>query len=78
MFAQLWDRHIISDIHLTMAQGFSVQTCGRFYDVVGAVCGIIRSHPLQVLALIAMEPTMGPSVDGLNDKRPRCFARCRL
>ncbi|AKN16384.1 glucose-6-phosphate 1-dehydrogenase [Mycobacterium haemophilum DSM 44634] len=71
--AQLWDRHSISEIHLTMAEDFGVEARGKFYDAVGAVRDVVQNHLLQVLALIAMEPPVGPSADDLNDKKTEVF-----
>ncbi|BCO34755.1 glucose-6-phosphate dehydrogenase [Mycobacterium heckeshornense] len=71
--AELWDRHSISEIHLTMAEDFGVEERGKFYDAVGALRDVVQNHLLQVLALVAMEPPVGPSADDLNDKRVEVF-----
>ena len=71
--AQLWDRHSISEIHITMAEDFGVEDRGKFYDAVGTVRDVVQNHLLQVLALVAMEPPVGPSADDLNDKKAEVF-----
>ncbi|EUA50474.1 glucose-6-phosphate dehydrogenase, NAD binding domain protein [Mycobacterium xenopi 3993] len=71
--AELWDRHSISEIHITMAEDFGVEERGKFYDAVGALRDVVQNHLLQVLALVAMEPPVGPSADDLNDKRVEVF-----
>lgn len=71
--AELWDRRSISEIHITMAENFGVEDRGKFYDAVGAVRDVVQNHLLQVLALVAMEPPVGPSADDLNDKRAEVF-----
>ncbi len=71
--AKLWDRNSISEIHLTMAEDFGVEDRGKFYDAVGAVRDVVQNHLLQVLALVAMEPPVGPSADRLNDKKAEVF-----
>jgi glucose-6-phosphate 1-dehydrogenase len=71
--AELWDRDTISEIHITMAEDFGVQDRGRFYDGVGTLRDVVQNHLLQGLALVAMEPPVGPSADDLNDKKAEVF-----
>jgi glucose-6-phosphate 1-dehydrogenase len=71
--AELWDRHSISEIQITMAEDFGVEDRGKFYDAVGALRDVVQNHLLQVLALVAMEPPVGPSADDLNDKKAEVF-----
>ncbi len=71
--AELWDRHSISEIHITMAEDFGVEDRGKFYDAVGALRDVVQNHLLQVLALVAMEPPVGPGADDLNDKKAEVF-----
>src|ERR1700749_1567262 len=66
---ELWDRHVISEIQITMAEDFGVDDRGKFYDGVGALRDVVRKHLLQVLAGVAMEPPVGPSADDINDKK---------
>ncbi|OBK49350.1 glucose-6-phosphate dehydrogenase [Mycobacterium kubicae] len=71
--AKLWDRDTISAIHITMAENFGVDDRGKFYDAVGTLRDVVQNHLLQVLALVAMEPPVGPSADDLNDKKTEVF-----
>ncbi len=71
--AQLWHRGCISEIHITMAEDFGVEDRGKFYDAVGTLRDVVQNHLLQVLALVAMEPPVGPSSDDINDKRAEVF-----
>ncbi|MBW0018777.1 MAG: glucose-6-phosphate dehydrogenase [Mycobacterium sp.] len=71
--AQVWDRHSISEIHITMAENFGVEDRGKFYDAVGTLRDVVQNHLLQVLALVAMEPPVGPNADDLNDKKAEVF-----
>jgi glucose-6-phosphate 1-dehydrogenase len=70
---ELWDRQSISEIHITMAEDFGVEDRGKFYDAVGTLRDVVQNHLLQVLALVAMEPPVGPSADDLNDKKAEVF-----
>jgi glucose-6-phosphate 1-dehydrogenase len=71
--AKVWDRDSISEIHVTMAEDFGIEDRGKFYDAVGALRDVVQNHLLQVLALVAMEPPVGPSADDLNDKKAEVF-----
>ncbi|OHU99227.1 glucose-6-phosphate dehydrogenase [Mycobacterium talmoniae] len=71
--AEIWDRRSIAEIHITMAENFGVEDRGSFYDAVGTLRDVVQNHLLQVLALVAMEPPVGPSADDLNDKRAEVF-----
>jgi glucose-6-phosphate 1-dehydrogenase len=71
--AVLWDRNSISEIHITMAENFGVEDRGKFYDAVGTLRDVVQNHLLQVLALVAIEPPVGPDADDLNDKKAEVF-----
>ncbi|MCV7091131.1 glucose-6-phosphate dehydrogenase [Mycobacterium interjectum] len=71
--AKVWDRDSISEIHISMAEDFGIDDRGKFYDAVGALRDVVQNHLLQVLALVAMEPPVGPSDDDLNDKKAEVF-----
>jgi glucose-6-phosphate 1-dehydrogenase len=71
--AEMWDRHNISEIQITMAENFGVEDRGKFYDGVGTLRDVVQNHLLQVLAGVTMEPPVGPSADDLNDKKADVF-----
>jgi glucose-6-phosphate 1-dehydrogenase len=67
--AQLWDRDSVTAIEITMAETLRVDDRGHFYDHVGALLDVVQNHLLQVVALVAMDPPVGPSADDLRDKK---------
>ncbi|MBU3064454.1 glucose-6-phosphate dehydrogenase [Nocardia sp. NEAU-G5] len=71
--AELWNRRSVSELHITMAEDFGVEDRGKFYDAVGALRDVVQNHLLQVLALVAMEPPVGPGDDDINDKKAEVF-----
>ena len=71
--AEIWDRHSVSCVQITMAEDFGVEDRGKFYDAVGAVRDVLQNHLLQVLALVAMERPAGASGDELRDKKAEVF-----
>ncbi|HEX4393118.1 MAG TPA: glucose-6-phosphate dehydrogenase [Mycobacterium sp.] len=70
---ELWDRHVISEIQITMAENFGVDDRGKFYDRVGALRDVVQNHLLQVLAGVTMEPPVGPTADDHNDRKADVF-----
>jgi glucose-6-phosphate 1-dehydrogenase len=70
---ELWDRRVISEIQITMAENFGVDDRGKFYDRVGAMRDVVQNHLLQVLAGLTMEPPAGPSADDVNDRKSDVF-----
>ena len=73
LLAEIWDRSTVSAIQITMAEDFGVEDRGKFYDSVGALRDVVQNHLLQVLALVAMEPQSGGSIDGLRAKKSEVF-----
>ncbi|MCW2558049.1 MAG: glucose-6-phosphate dehydrogenase, partial [Mycobacterium sp.] len=67
--AEVWDRHSVAAIQITMAEDFGVADRGKFYDAVGALRDVVQNHLMQVLALVAMEPPAGSSSAELRDKK---------
>jgi glucose-6-phosphate 1-dehydrogenase len=70
---ELWDRHVISEIQITMAENFGVDDRGKFYDRVGALRDVVQNHLLQVLAGVTMEPPVGLTADDHNDRKADVF-----
>jgi glucose-6-phosphate 1-dehydrogenase len=70
---ELWHRHVISEIQITMAENFGVEDRGKFYDGVGALRDVVQNHLLQVLAGLTMEPPVGPGADDVNDRKSDIF-----
>jgi glucose-6-phosphate 1-dehydrogenase len=71
--AELWDRHSVSAIQITMAENFGVEDRGRFYDPVGALRDVVQNHLLQVLALVGMDAPAGASAGDVQDKKVEVF-----
>jgi glucose-6-phosphate 1-dehydrogenase len=71
----VWNRRYVDSVHITMAEDFGVEDRGRFYDPVGALRDVVQNHLLQLLALVAMEPPSGASIDPdpVRDKKLDLF-----
>ena len=70
----IWNRNYVRSVQITMAETIGVEGRGSFYDSVGALRDVVQNHLLQVLALLAMEPPVGPASHFLQDEKAKVFA----
>jgi len=73
----IWNRNYVREVQITMAEDFGVQGRGKFYEEVGALRDVIQNHLLQTVALLAMEPPVGPGVEDLRDAKEQVFGAMR-
>ena len=74
----IWNRNYVRSVQITMAETIGVEGRGSFYDAVGALRDVVQNHLLQVVALLAMEPPVGPERRlPAATRRPRCSRRPR-
>ena len=69
----VWNRHHVSSVQITMAEGFGVADRGHFYDPVGALRDVVQNHLMQILGLVAMEPPSGRDLDAVNNRKRDVF-----
>ncbi|MCU1500776.1 MAG: zwf [Ilumatobacteraceae bacterium] len=73
----LWNRSYVRSVQITMSETIGVEGRGSFYDGVGAMRDVLQNHLLQVAALVAMEPPVGPESSYLQDEKAKVFAAMR-
>ncbi|MFV0307851.1 MAG: glucose-6-phosphate dehydrogenase [Desertimonas sp.] len=69
-----WNRNYVRSVQITMAETIGVEGRGSFYDSVGALRDVFQNHLLQVVALLAMEPPVGPDSSYLQDEKAKVLA----
>jgi glucose-6-phosphate 1-dehydrogenase len=73
----IWNRNYVESVQVTVAESFGVGGRGYFYEEVGAIRDIIQNHMLQIVALLAMEPPVGPDDEALRDEKVRVLKSIR-
>jgi len=73
----IWNRNYVESVQVTVAENFGVGGRGYFYEEVGAIRDIIQNHILQIVALLAMEPPVGPDDEALRDEKVRVLKSIR-
>ena len=69
-----WNRNYVRSVQITMSESIGVEGRGSFYDSVGALRDVFQNHLLQVVALLAMEPPVGPDSSFLQDEKAKVLA----
>jgi len=73
----VWNRNYVRSVQITMSETIGVEGRGSFYDGVGTIRDVFQNHLLQVAALVAMEPPVGPESSHLQDEKAKVFAAMR-
>lgn len=70
----IWNRNYVAAVQVTLAETIGVEGRGAFYDSVGALRDVVQNHLMQIVALLAMEPPVGPEARHLSDEKVKVFA----
>ena len=73
IFEQLWNRHHIDNIQITVAETLGVENRGAYYEQSGVVRDMVQNHILQLIGMIAMEPPVGFEADYIRDEKLKVF-----
>jgi glucose-6-phosphate 1-dehydrogenase len=73
----IWNRNYVERVEVTMAESFGVVGRGKFYEEAGAIRDVVQNHLLQIVALLAMEPPIGPDMEAFRDERLRVLKSIR-
>ncbi|HKI64954.1 MAG TPA: glucose-6-phosphate dehydrogenase [Burkholderiales bacterium] len=73
----IWNRNYIERVEVTMAEEFGIAGRGKFYEEAGAIRDVVQNHLLQIVALLAMEPPVGPDMEAFRDEKARVLKSIR-
>ena len=77
IFEPVWNRNYIDNVQITVAETVGVGTRARYYDKAGVIRDMFQNHLLQLLTLVAMEPTSSYNADALRDEKIKVIRAIR-
>ena len=77
IFEELWTRHTIDHVQITVSEKLGVGGRGGYYEEAGAIRDMVQNHLLQVLALVAMEPPVVLDAEPIRDEKVKLLKSIR-
>lgn len=77
LFEPLWRRDWIRDVQITVAERIGVEGRGEFYDRTGVLRDMVQNHLLQLLCILAMEPSSSIHADAVRDEKIKVIRALR-
>lgn len=77
IFEPLWNRNYIDNVQITVAETIGVGSRARYYDKAGVIRDMFQNHLLQLLTLVAMEPTSSYNADATRDEKIKVIRAIR-
>jgi glucose-6-phosphate 1-dehydrogenase len=69
LFEPLWNSAHVDHVQITVAESIGVEGRGAYYDSSGALRDMVQNHLLQLLCLVAMEPSPSLDADAVRDEK---------
>ncbi|MDX6741995.1 glucose-6-phosphate dehydrogenase [Actinocorallia sp. A-T 12471] len=73
----IWNRTVVKNVQITMAEDFDVSDRGSFYDANGTIRDVVQNHLLQILAILAMDAPPSRDARAFIDEKWRVLRAVR-
>lgn len=77
IFEPIWNRLYVDSVQMTAAEKVGVEMRGGYYETSGALRDMIQNHVMNLFALVAMEPPVGPDADSIRDEKMKVLRAVR-
>ncbi len=77
IFEPIWNRRYIDHVQITVAEDLGVEGRGSYYEESGLVRDMIQNHVLQLMSLVAMEPSATFRAEEVRDEKAKVLRAVR-
>jgi len=77
VFEPIWNRRYVDHVQITVAESIGVEHRARYFEQAGLLRDMFQNHILQMLALVAMEPSVSFDADRVRDERVKLLCSIR-
>ncbi len=77
IFEPLWRAPAIRAVQITVAETIGVGSRASFYDQTGAMRDMVQNHLLQLMCIVAMEPSISLDPDDVRDEKVKVLRSLR-
>lgn len=69
LYGDMWNRDHIERVEIVLKEQVDVKDRTRFYDEVGVIRDVMQSHLMELLVLVAMEPSDSASISDILERK---------
>lgn len=77
IFEPVWNRNYVDNVQITVSETVDVGHRAEYYDQAGVLRDMFQNHLLQLLCLIAMEPSASFNADDLRNEKVKVLSSIR-